>query len=92
MYFTIQAVVIMGAGSGIGRAMAEACAGDGARVALASRSPGKLAEVNPSTLESCVARGLFLCGEILDMQGRLGGLDFQQAWSGGTVAGRAAAR
>ena len=77
MYFTIQVVVVMGAGSGIGRAMAEACAGEGARVALASRSSGKLAEVNPSTLGSCVAPGLFLCGAILDMEGRLGGLNIQ---------------
>ena len=52
----------------------------------------KLSEVNPSTLESRVSPGLFLCGEILDMEGRLGGFNFQWAWSSGTVAGRSAAR
>jgi predicted Rossmann fold flavoprotein len=50
-----------------------------------------LAEVNPSTLQSRVAPGLYLCGEILDVEGRLGGFNFQWAWSSGTVAGRSAA-
>jgi hypothetical protein len=52
----------------------------------------KLDEVDPSTLESRVVPGLFLCGEILDVDGRLGGFNFQWAWSSGTVAGRSAAR
>ncbi|MGH7731893.1 MAG: NAD(P)/FAD-dependent oxidoreductase [Candidatus Eiseniibacteriota bacterium] len=52
----------------------------------------RLAEVDPSTLESRVAPGLYLCGEILDVEGRLGGFNFQWAWSSGTVAGRAATR
>jgi predicted flavoprotein YhiN len=50
-----------------------------------------LAEVDASTLESRVAPGVWLCGEILDVEGRLGGFNFQWAWSSGTVAGRAAA-
>ena len=49
-----------------------------------------LAEVDPSTLESRIAPGLSLCGEVLDVEGRLGGFNFQWAWSSGTVAGRAA--
>ena len=51
-----------------------------------------LAEVDASTLESRVAPGLWLCGEILDVEGRLGGFNFQWSWSSGTVAGRSAAR
>jgi predicted flavoprotein YhiN len=50
-----------------------------------------LAEIDPSTLESRRASGIYLCGEILDVDGRLGGFNFQWAWSSGTVAGRAAA-
>jgi predicted Rossmann fold flavoprotein len=50
------------------------------------------AEVDSSTLESRRSPGLFLCGEILDVEGRLGGFNFQWAWSSGTVAGRAAGR
>ncbi len=51
-----------------------------------------LDQVNASTLESRVAPGLWLCGEVLDVEGRLGGFNFQWAWSSGTVAGRSAAR
>jgi predicted flavoprotein YhiN len=49
-----------------------------------------LDEVDASTLESRKAPGVFLCGEMLDVDGRLGGFNFQWAWSSGTVAGRAA--
>ena len=52
----------------------------------------RLAEIDPSTLESRLVPGLFLCGEILDVEGRLGGFNFQWSWSSGTVAGRAASR
>ena len=50
-----------------------------------------LSEVDPSTLESRLAPGIHLCGEMLDVDGRLGGFNFQWSWSSGTVAGRAAA-
>ena len=49
-----------------------------------------LSEVNASTLESRLAPGLWLCGEVLDVEGRLGGFNFQWAWSSGTVAGKSA--
>jgi predicted flavoprotein YhiN len=51
-----------------------------------------LAEVSTATMESRRCPGLHLCGEILDVEGRLGGFNFQWAWSSGTVAGRSAAR
>jgi predicted Rossmann fold flavoprotein len=51
-----------------------------------------LHEVAPSTLESRVCPGLFLAGEILDVDGRLGGFSFQWAWSSAFVAARALAR
>ena len=51
-----------------------------------------LDEVLPATLESRVCPGLYLAGEILDVDGRLGGFNFQWAWSSGFVAGNAAAR
>jgi len=50
-----------------------------------------LSEVDTSTLASRVAPGVYLCGEMLDVEGRLGGFNFQWGWSSGTVAGRAAA-
>lgn len=49
-----------------------------------------LAEVDPRTLESRIAPGLFLCGEILDAFGPIGGYNFAWAWSTGRLAGRSA--
>jgi predicted Rossmann fold flavoprotein len=51
-----------------------------------------LDEIDPVTMESRRQRGLFLVGEILDVDGRLGGFNFQWAWSSGWVAGHALAR
>ena len=48
-----------------------------------------LAQVNLKTMESRVCPGLFLVGEILDVDGRIGGFNFQWAWSSGFVAGTA---
>ena len=50
-----------------------------------------LREVNPATMESRRCQGLFLVGEILDVDGRLGGFNFQWAWSSAYVAARALA-
>ena len=44
------------------------------------------AEVNPKTLESKLAPGLFFAGEMLDVDGRIGGFNFQWAWASGYVA------
>lgn len=51
-----------------------------------------LDEVDPATMESRVCRGLFFAGEILDVDGRLGGFNFQWAWSSAWVAAQAIAR
>ena len=51
-----------------------------------------LEEVNPKTMESRLAPGLHFVGEILDVDGRIGGFNFQWAWATGKVAGRAIAR
>ena len=50
-----------------------------------------LEEVNYRTMESKVVPGLYLAGEILDCDGRIGGFNFQWAWATGLLAGRAAA-
>ena len=42
-----------------------------------------LEEVNPQTMESRVVPGLFLCGEILDLDGPMGGYNLQAAFSTG---------
>lgn len=47
----------------------------------------QLNEVNFQTMESRKQPGLFLAGEILDLDGPIGGYNFQAAWSTGHVAG-----
>jgi len=46
-----------------------------------------LSELKLDTLESRVCPGLFLAGEILDVDGRIGGYNFHWAWASGFVAG-----
>lgn len=46
-----------------------------------------MSEVNPKTLESDKVKGLYLSGEILDVDGDCGGFNLQWAWSSGYTAG-----
>lgn len=64
----------------------------GYRVAEVTGGGVPLAEVQPSTLESRKKSGLYLCGEILDVIGRIGGYNFLWAWITGRLAGESAAR
>ena len=50
-----------------------------------------LEEINFQTMESKLVPGLYLIGEILDCDGRIGGFNFQWAWATGFLAGRAVA-
>jgi len=49
-----------------------------------------LRELKLERMESRLSPGLFLCGEICDVDGRIGGFNFQWAWASGHVAGTAA--
>jgi predicted Rossmann fold flavoprotein len=51
-----------------------------------------LDEINPGTMESRRCPGLYLVGEMLDVDGRIGGFNFQWAWSSARVAAGAIAR
>lgn len=51
----------------------------------------RLDEVDGETMESMLMPGLFLCGEVLDFDGRCGGYNLQWAWQTGHAAGCAAA-
>jgi predicted Rossmann fold flavoprotein len=46
-----------------------------------------LSEIHLDTMESRICPGLYLCGEICDVDGRIGGYNFQWAWASGYVAG-----
>ena len=64
----------------------------GFSVAEATAGGVPLAEVKLETMESRVCPGLYLAGEVLDVDGRIGGFNFQWAWASGFVAGSAAGR
>ena len=51
----------------------------------------RLGEVDFKTMQSRVAPGLHLAGELLDIDGLTGGFNFQAAWTTGWLAGRALA-
>ena len=46
-----------------------------------------LSEVNLKTMESRICPNLYFAGEICDVDGRIGGFNFQWAWSSGYVVG-----
>jgi len=46
----------------------------------------ELTEIAPATMASRVCEGLYLVGEILDVDGRIGGFNFQWAWATARVA------
>jgi predicted Rossmann fold flavoprotein len=52
----------------------------------------RLSEIDPRTMESRLHPGLFLCGEVLDAFGPIGGYNFLWAWATGRAAGQHAAR
>ncbi len=45
-------------------------------------------EINPATMGSRAAPGLYLAGEIVDVDGDVGGFNLTWAWSSGFVAGK----
>lgn len=45
-------------------------------------------EINNSTMESKLVKGLFFAGEIMDVDGDCGGFNLQWAWSSGYIAGQ----
>lgn len=45
-------------------------------------------EINPKTLESNLVEGLYMTGELLDVDGICGGYNLQWAWSTGAIAGK----
>jgi flavoprotein, HI0933 family len=55
--------------------------------AVVTRGGVRLEEVDPKTLESKLCKGLYLAGEILNIDGFTGGFNLQIAWSTGRAAG-----
>jgi hypothetical protein len=58
---------------------------DGAQVTAGGASGDQF---DPQTLESRLVPGLYVCGEVLDVDGDCGGYNLQWAWSSGRLAGQ----
>ena len=52
----------------------------------------RLDNIDCGSMESRLTPGLFLCGEVLDVFGRIGGFNFYWAWLSGRLAGLGSAR
>ena len=48
-------------------------------------------EICPETMESQILPSLYLCGELVDVDGMCGGYNLQWAWSSGAAAGKSSA-
>ncbi len=48
-------------------------------------------EIDPNTMMSRLVKGLFICGEIIDIHGDCGGYNLHLAWATGRIAGNSAA-
>ena len=46
-----------------------------------------LDEINPKTMQSKLVKGLYFCGEVIDVDGFCGGFNLQNCWSTGFVVG-----
>jgi hypothetical protein len=60
---------------------------DGFDKAMVTRGGVNLKEVDSKTMQSKLQKGLFFCGEVLDIDGPCGGFNLQWAFSSGFLAG-----
>ena len=61
---------------------------DGFKMAMITRGGISLKEINPKTMQSKIIKGLFFCGEVIDIDGPCGGYNLQWAFSSGFLAGK----
>ena len=60
--------------------------------AIVTQGGVNVKEVNPSTMESKLVKGLYFAGEVLDLDAVTGGFNLQIAWSTGCLAGVSAGK
>ncbi len=60
---------------------------DGFKMAMITRGGISLKEINPKSLESKKIKGLYFCGEVMNLDGPCGGYNLQWAFSSGYLAG-----
>lgn len=61
---------------------------DGFRMAMITRGGVSLKEINPKTMQSKIIKGLYFCGEIMNLDGPCGGYNLQWSFASGFLAGQ----
>ena len=59
----------------------------GFKQAMITRGGVSLKEINPKTMQSKIIKGLYFCGEVVDLDGPCGGYNLQWSFSSGNLAG-----
>lgn len=60
---------------------------DGFKMAMITRGGVSLKEIDPKTMQSKIVKGLYFCGEVMDIDGPCGGYNLQWSFSSGALAG-----
>lgn len=60
---------------------------DGFKTAMITRGGVSLKEISPKSMESRLIKGLFFCGEVMDLDGPCGGYNLQWSFASGFLAG-----
>lgn len=61
---------------------------DGFKMAMITRGGVDLKEINPKTMQSRVIKGLYFCGEVMNLDGPCGGYNLQWSFASGALAGQ----
>ncbi len=61
---------------------------DGFRMAMITRGGVSLKEIDPKTMQSKLIKGLYFCGEIMNLDGPCGGYNLQWSFASGFLAGK----
>ncbi len=61
---------------------------DGFKMAMITRGGITLKEIDPNTMQSKLIKGLYFCGEVVNLDGPCGGYNLQWAFSSGYLAGK----
>jgi len=60
---------------------------DGFKMAMITRGGVSLKQIEPKTMQSKIIKGLYFCGEVMDLDGPCGGYNLQWSFSSGYLAG-----
>ena len=61
---------------------------DGFEMAMITRGGISLKEIDPKTMQSRIIKGLYFCGEVMNLDGPCGGYNLQWSFSSGYLAGK----